>query len=253
MIATALLLSLCCCTTVSVGTSETGYYSSWNTQNAEEYEKLFSLFNSYGGSVCMGISGPQADKERAIEIATQKCVQYLAFTRGLAMQVNFGSVTNSGSEKIGLDYGVIGGTSDALFNEVANEFEIVEVKWFGGKIGAAVFARLPGMASVKKVGAVLNSKTPEIRGRYVAVATSEFSYSDFADAIEAATFRVAEALIHSHTGTINVSNNITETTTNQYKSDSYSISGNRLEGFAVLAYEYNIEENKVYALAVCNR
>lgn len=227
--------------------------SAWYYQDAQEYDKLFSLFNSYGGSVCMGISGPVSDKNKAIEIATEKCVQYLAFYRGLAMQVDFGTVSDSTKNDASIEYSVIGGTVDSKITEVAEEFEIVNVQWLGGRIGAVVFARLPEMKTIKVVNQVLDDKTPKIKGRYVAVATSEISYSSFAEAIEAATFRVAQALIDIHVGTVNVSNNIVNTTESQYRGDSFSISGNRLEGFAVLAYEYSIEDNKVYALAVCNQ
>ena len=201
----------------------------------------------------MGISGPYANKEKAIEVATEKCVQYLAFSRALAMQVNFGSVLGSEINGAHIEYDVFGGTSDSIFNEVAEQFEIVDIEWLGGKIGAVVFARLPGMETIRKVSRILDETAPEINGFYVAVSTSQSSYSGFPDAIEAATFRVAESLIDVHKGTINVSNNIIETTTDQYRGDSYSISGNRIEGFAVLAYEYSIKENKVYALAVCRK
>lgn len=201
----------------------------------------------------MGISGPNSDKDKAIEVATEKCVQYLAFYRGLAMQVDFGTVASSSGTSPSIEYNVIGGTADSMIIEVAEEFEIIDIRWLGGRIGAVVFARLPEMRTIKIANQVLDSEIPNINGRYVAVATSEQSYSNFADAIEAATFRVAQTLIDMHSGTVNVSNNIINTTETQYRGDSFSISGNRLEGFAVLAYEYNIEDNKVYALAVCNR
>ena len=50
-----------------------------------------------------------------------------------------------------------------------------------------------------------------------------------------------------------MSSTITETTETSYKNDSYSIIGNRLEGFAVLAYYSDQEENKVYALAAAKQ
>ncbi len=201
----------------------------------------------------MGISGPNSSEDKAISIATEKCVQYLAFYRGLAMQVDFGTVVSSDRTDTSVEYSIVGGTVDSKISEVAEEFEIVDIKWLGGRIGAVVFARLPEMQMIKTVDKVLGGSVPEIKGRYVAVATSEVSYKNYADAIEAATFRVAQALIDKHSGTVNVSNNIVNTTETQYRGDSFSISGNRLEGFTVLAYEYNIEDNKVYALAVCNK
>ena len=250
---TLLLICSCVYTSTQSGGDVTTVSSAWYYRDYQEYEKLFSLFNSYGGSVCMGISGPSSNKDKAIEIATERCVQYLAFYRGLAMQVDFGSVVDSNRTNASIEYNVNGGTADSKVIEAAKEFEIVDVQWLGGRIGAVVFARLPEMKKIKSVNNVLGGDIPKINGRYVAVATSEVQYSDFADAIEAATFRVAQALIDIHEGTVNVSNNIVNTTQDKYRGDSFSISGNRLEGFAVLAYEYNMEDNKVYALAVCNK
>lgn len=253
IVSTLFFLCSCVYTSNQPETVQTNVSSAWYYRDYQEYEELFSLFNSYGGSVCMGISGPNSNQEKAIEIATQRCVQYLAFYRGLAMQVDFGSVVDSNRTNASIDYNVIGGTADSKVTEAAMDFEIVDIQWLGGRIGAVVFARLPEMKAIKTVNHVLGTDVPKIKGRYVAVATSEVQYSNFADAIEAATFRVAQALIDIHEGTVNVSNNIVSTTQDMYRGDSFSISGNRLEGFAVLAYEYNMEDNKVYALAVCNK
>ena len=201
----------------------------------------------------MGVSGPNPSREKAIELATERCVQYLAFYRGLAMQVDFGTVIDSTMEDTSIEYSVIGGTINEKLAEAIDDFEIVDIEWLGERIGAVVFARLPEMKTVKTVKNVLGSPIPSINGFYVAVATSENSYSTFYDAIEAATFRVAQELVSVHNGTLTVVNSITNSTTENFRNDSYSISGNRLEGFSVLAYEYNIEENKVYALAVCKK
>ena len=201
----------------------------------------------------MGISGPYSNREKAIEVATQRCVQYIAFSRALAVQVSFGSVLDSDLYNPIVEYSVMGGTSDEVYSEIASEFEIVEIQWLGGKIGAVVFARTPDMKSIKEIRRIDVENVPTIENHYVTIASSSERYSEYADAIEAATFRAAVALIDIHEGTVNVSNNIVDTTSTWYRGDSYSISGNKLEGFAVLAYEYNTEENKVYALAVCNK
>lgn len=254
IIAFALVLLCGCVGTKGTAMEETvGVPSAWYYKDGAEYDKLFSLFNAYGGSVCMGISGPYSDKNKAIAVATEKCVQYLAFYKGLAMQVDFGSVVVSSNNKTSVEHNVIGGTVNEKISEVVNEFEIVDVQWLGGKIGAVVFARLPEMGRIKSITKVLGRTIPSIDGKYVAVATSEVSYSSFADAIEAATFRVAQTLIDLHKGTVSVSNSIVDLETTKYRGDAYSISGNRLEGFAVLAFEYNVSDGKVYALAVCNK
>jgi len=126
----------------------------------------------------MSISGPSSNKENAIALATEKCVQYLAFYRGLAMQVDFGTVADSSKTKTSIEYNVIGGTADRKISEVSDEFEIVDIQWLGGRIGAVVFARLPEMKTIKSIDNILGSKVPNIKGRYVAVATSELSYAN---------------------------------------------------------------------------
>lgn len=243
---------LCSCATVnSVNDSETADSSpAWKARFSEEYGELFDLFNSYHGSVCMGISGTQTDRTAAIGIATENCLKYLSFYRGLAVQVDFGVVTEDGKKDKITDYMIAAGTSDKVVLDSAQDMEIVDVIWLGGKIGAVVFAKLPEMTGINYLDSgYYPGAVPSIPGYDVVLVSSEKTYSKFDDAIEAATFQAAKALVESHNKTINVSNTITETTESTYRNDSYSITGNRLDGFTVLAYYYNQEENKVYALA----
>lgn len=219
----------------------------------QEYGELFAVYNSYGGSVCMGISGPMYDRADAVAKATLNCLQYLALSRRFAMQVEFGTVTDSGFDKVFTERGAIGGTADRIYEEAAQQMEIVDVLWFGGSVGAAVFARLPEMTPIRTEQKVIGISIPEIASYNVAVSSSESSYQGFAEAIEAATFRVAQALMDTDTGTLNVNNTITVTTADHYRSDSYSVFGGRYDGFYVLAYEYNPADKKVYALAALKK
>lgn len=243
---------LCSCASVNSADASGKGSPAWKARFAEEYEALFDLFNSYHGSVCMGISGAQTDRTAAIGIATENCLKYLSFYRGLAVQVDFGIVTEEGKKDKITDYMVAAGTSDKNVLDAANDMEIVDVVWLGGKIGAVVFAKLPEMIGFDYPG-IIPGTFPSIPGYNVVSVSSEKTYSKFDDAIEAATFQAAKALVEAHNKTINVSNTITETTETTYKNDSYSITGNRLEGFTVLAYYYNKEENKVYALAAAKQ
>lgn len=256
LVAVALMIAvfLCSCTSVGslISSEEDDSSTGWKTRFSEEYEALFDLFNSYHGSVCMGISGTQTDRTAAIGIATENCLKYLSFYRGLAVQIDFGIVTEEGKKDKITDYMIAAGTTDKIVVDTAKDMEIVDVVWLGGKIGAVVFARLPEMNGFDYSGNMPGS-FPSIPGYNVVSATSEKTYSKFADAIEAATFQAAKALVEAHNRTINVSSTITETTETSYKNDSYSIIGNRLEGFAVLAYYYDQEENKVYALAAAKQ
>ena len=256
LVAAALMIAalLCSCASlISADASEEDVSSpTWKARFSEEYEALFGLFNSYQGSVCMGISGTQTDRSTAIGIATENCLKYLSFYRGLAVQVDFGVVVEEGKKDKITDYMIAAGTSDKNVMDAAKDMEIVDVVWLGGKIGAVVFARLPEMKGINYSGYIPGT-VPSIPGYNVVLATSEKAYSKFDEAIEAATFQAAKALVEAHNKTINVSNTITATTETTYKNDSYSITGNRLEGFAVLAYYYNQEENKVYALAAAEQ
>ena len=182
----------------------------------------------------MGISGPYNDRTIAIAVATQKCLQYLAFYRGLAMQVDFGSVVDSDSGEAITDYRIVGGTSDSILHGAEKDCEIVDVVWLGGSVGAVVFARVPEMKQLKIPFQLSDNTAPYIPGYAVAYATSERSYSSFADSIEAATFRAAQALLSKTTSSVNVNNMLIETTESKYKADKYAITGNRLEEFTVL-------------------
>ena len=217
--------------------------------DADEYEKLFSVYNSYQGSVCMGISGPYEDKDKAMIVATGRCLQYLAFFRGLAVQVDFGSIVANGIEEKVTDYSVLGGTSDSIYLETAKDMQIVKSLWFGGKIGAVVFARLPEMKRIR----ISKNNADSVSGLVTVYATSEKTYSDFSDAIEAATFRAAQSLLAECSSTVNVDNTLIESKSDSFRKDSYSISALRIEGFTVISYEYSIEEDKVYAFVACKQ
>lgn len=232
---------------VSCATKETsGSRNPFFSGDEKEYEALFELYNSYNGSVCMGISGAYSNKADALKAATENCLQFLAFYRGLAVETNLGSIADtSGNEKISF-HSVVGGTSDSILSDAADDMEIVDVVWMGGKIGCVVFARLPEMKEIPR-------KRKEIPGYVSAYSTSEKVYTNFPDAIEAATFRASQALISESSSTVNVDNVIVETTSDSYRKDNYSISGLKMNGFVTLSYDYDSEEGKVYALVVCKQ
>lgn len=241
-----LFIILIFCVSCASTTSSKVVTNPFTAGDEEEYRKLFELYNSYNGSVCMGISGPYTNKPQAVEEALSRCLQYLAFYRGLAIETNFGFVVDpSGNEKIS-SHSVVGGTTDRILEDTADDMEIVDVVWLGGKIGAVVFARLPEMEEISQ-------NKLELSDYVTAYATSEKVYTNFADAIEAATFRATQALLSESTSAVNVDNVIVETTSKTYRRDNYSISGLRMSGFVTLNYDYKPEEGKVYALVVCKQ
>lgn len=242
------LLSLCSC----VSTSSIVDYSSLS--DSELIQCLFDDYSAYKGSVCMGISGPYSNKTTAVSVATQNCLQILAFYRGLAVQTDYNSIIRSSEAEDLFSSDSFAGTVDSVYESVASEMEIVDVKWYGGCVGAVVFAKLPemkGVSSWKDCNWL--EQVPELDGYYVAVATSDKTYSFLNSSIEAATFRTAQRLLDENKDTITVSVSNVETDSKSYNEDSYSISGNRISEFLILDYEYDALTNKVYALGICKK
>lgn len=250
LIISLLLLGASCALFQS--TQSTVFTSS--TPIEEQLAVLFGEYDRYNGSVCVGISGPYASKSRAVTVATERCLQTLSFYSGLAMQAEAGLVVQTASDIEHFNSTVFGGTSDAVYERTAARMEIVDVQWYGGKIGAAVFARLPEMEPIpwtRKNNWV--EQPPEIPGFTVAATSASRSYSDLAQAIEAATFRSAEALLNIAATNVTVTHDIQQVRTDQYKRDLYSISGIKMDGFVVLSYRYDVPTGRVYALAVTKR
>ncbi len=222
-----------------------------------ELNTVFSKYNSYNGSVCLGVSGPVAGRYEAIKAATRNALQFLAFSQGLAMQTNSGAVIRTSADLEDFDADTFGGTADRIYEEAASRMEIEKVEWYADRIGAVVYARLPEMEMVNWSGENWMEKTPVIEGYNVAVASSELVYSSAVTAIEAATFRVAQALLDVDRRTITVTNSKVETGLEEdssfYSKDMYTISGNRLEGFRVLSYYYDESTQKVFALGISKR
>lgn len=252
-----LIICLILCLLVSCATTEArkeeknvnfGSY----TPLSEQYNYIFDIYNSYGGSAAMGISGPYSNRDNAVWAATKECLQYLSFRKGLAMQENASTIINTKEDEFTFDSLAFGGTADKVFEATAQEMEIKEVVWCNGNVGALVIATIPGMEKLKWSGD-WTKKTPVIDGWNVAVGCSFATYSNMQRAIEASTFRAAQALLSIDSRSIMVDNTIVETTSEDYKNDSFSISGNRFEKFTVLAYAYNEKEGKVYAMVASKK
>lgn len=250
------LILLCSCMTVSSSGENTDGYLHYefnsSVPDSVQYEKLFDEYNKYGGRVALGISGPYVNKENAVAAATLNCVQMLSFYKGLAMQTDMSTITNDGSSyRSDFDALTIGGTSDAIFQETAEEMIIVKVIWFGGNIGAAVFATLPEM---KTVLWNLSWDEPESRSDAVIIAAdcSYGRYTSYRKAIEASVFQAAKRLTQIDGKSVNVNNTLMDTTAERYQNHSYSISGNKLKDFTVVAFRYEAGEGKVYALAAAS-
>ena len=251
-----ILLPCSCVTKVVVAEDEADEILDYNfnssVPDSVQYGTLFDEYNKYGGRVALGISGPYVNRENAIAAATLNCAQMLSFYRGLAMQTDMSSMTDDGII-YGEDFDsyTIGGTSDSIFQKTAAEMEIVEVIWFGGNIGAAVFATLPGM---KEVGWNKSWNEPDTDDddRIIASDCSYGRYVSYKKAIEASVFQAAKELMQADKKGVNVNNTLLETTTRSYQNHSYSISGSKMKEFTVVAFRYGTQDGKVHALVAAS-
>lgn len=251
MIPALMILFLGCAGMQRFGTSvEFGASTPVSVQLAS----VFDEYNRYRGSVCVGISGPYTSKSRAVKVATENCLQMLSYYVGIAMQAEYGHVVRSTGGVDHLDTTVFGGTSDEIYRQTAERMEIVDVKWYGGRIGAAVFATIPGMSAIAwETTSDWMTRTPEVPGFHAVVSSSNRSYSDLPRAIEAATFRAAQAMLDTVATNVNVTYDIQTVRSDDYRRDLYSISGVRMDGFVVLRYGYDEQTGGVYALAVTKK
>ncbi len=225
-----------------------------DTSVEEQLTALFTEYDRYQGSVCVGISGPYVSKSRAVSVATERCLQMLSFYAGLAMQAEAALVVESSAALERFDSTVFGGTSDAIYQRTAQEMQIVDVKWYGAKSGAAVFARLPQMVPIVwDTKSNWKEELPDIPGFTVVAAPASRSYSDLEKAIEAATFRSAKAMLDTAAHNLSVVHDIHQVHTDRYVRDLYSISGIKMDGFVVLSYQYDLISERVWALAVTKR
>lgn len=227
-------------------TYEWGEFNS-SVPDSIQYGELFREYNKYNGRVALGISGPYVNKRNAIEAATLNCVQMLSFYRGLAMETESSVIIDTSRYQNNFDTLTYGGTSDNIFQSTASDMEIVEVIWFGGDIGAAVFATLPEMKEIEWNGS-WDEPISYDDNLFIALECSFNRYSTYKNAIEASVFRAAAKLMNSDINSLNVNNTMIETTESSYANQSFSISGSKLIGFTVLQLRYDDEIDKVYAL-----
>lgn len=237
------------CLTFSKAEPEVSESPLFNTSSLpdEQYEALFDAFSSYSGRVALGISGPYSDKEKAIGKATEEALRYLAFHKGLAMEVRYSKSidTDKNLNRFGTLSG--GGTSDRLLDECSKEMKIENITWYGGRIGAAVFASLPGMEKAK-IPSSWKTQVPVIEGWNTAVSSVSASGKSMQDAIESAIFRASRYLLDADESSVNVDVTLENTHKNGYENDTFQISGNRFRSFTVLALDYDPVSKKVYAL-----
>lgn len=214
---------------------------------SDQYIALFREFSSFSGAVAMGISGPSTDRDRAVGKATEEALRYLAYNRGMAMEVRYGRTvdTSSRTDRFGTLSG--GGTSDRIMEECASEMKIEKISWYGGRIGAAVFVSRPGMKKLT-IPSDWMSNTPDIAGWNTASGSVASDGLSMQDAIETAIYRAARSLLDEDDRSVSVNVTLENTSSSSYSNDTFQISGNRFSSFTVLALGYDPVSGKVHAL-----
>ena len=239
------LLTSCTTTTSEVAVTRPLFRE--DAAPTEQYLRLFSDFNAYSGSAVLGISGPMADKDKAIGIATYDALRYLAFNRGLAMEVRYSKTIDTDRSLIRFGTVSGGGTSDALIEECAYDVEIRNITWYGGRIGVAVFALLPGMDKAN-IPSDWRTVTPVMEGWNLSVGEYPSSGHPMREAIEGAVYRSAKGLLDVDERSVNVDVTLEGTDTDSYRNDTFQISGNKFNSFTVFALDYDPSSGYVYAL-----
>lgn len=239
-------LLMSCMTTPSNDIASTPVFTE-NTVPTEQYLRLFSDFNAYCGSAALGLSGPMTDVDKAIGTAMTDAMRYLAFNKGLAMEVRYSKTVDT--DVLLTRFGSVsgGGTTDALLEECAHDAEIRNVTWYGGRIGVAVFAFLPGM-NKENVPSNWRTGTPVMEGWNLAVGSYPSAGHSMREAIEGAIYRSARRLLDVDGRSLNVDVTFEGTDTDSYRNETFQISGNKFNSFTVFAFDYDPSTGYVYAL-----
>lgn len=229
--------------------SDAGFDSSLSL--AYEMGRVFDDFNKMEGAVCMGISGPHSrgHKRKAFKEATENCLLYLALNEGLAVQQDLDAIVDTQEEWDSFAATEIAGTADRIFNEAAARLEIVQARWYGDKIGAVVYARLPDAGALPPGLAEWKGAVPSPGdGRIYVEGVSRQRHSDPARAVEASAFDAARKLLEASGSNLMADCSLVEKTEESFKQDTYSIIGGKFKDFRILALRCG-EDGRVHLLA----
>lgn len=246
LIALSIFLLLTSCTTTNIDTKDRSLVG---LAPDVQYKVVFDEYEKYDGSVCMGISGPHTDQDKAIKLATERCLQMLAYSLQVNVTTKMGTVATLDGSVTEEALVSEGGATRETYIQAAKEMEIVDIIWYGDLVGAVVFARTPNMEKVNwnHTDNWINSP-PSIKGYSVVVGKTEQNYSGLNSIIEASTYQAALALTNLADERIVLANQISRQENDNSRLDLYSMTGTKLKNFVILDYYYDRAKGAGYAL-----
>lgn len=226
---------------------------------SEDFD-LFDMYNSYCGSVFMGISGRYTSDEEGTKVALMNCARNIALSEDLTVRadVDIMDITK-------IDYEQFKVNAKSLYDEsrimsILSDIEIADIGRGDLETGMYVLAYYDGSEEKHfNYNVSFDSSgrpswvddPPKING-YVTAVGSAKEYYYLQDSIEAAAFEGAVSLVFVHADTLVVSNEILKMEDSAYsndmKRDLYQINYNILQDFTVLAYWYDKNERTYHAL-----
>lgn len=211
---------------------------------------VFERYAEYKGTVFMGISGPYRNQDTAYEVAAENCAQMAAINQALALSSMNEILVN---DQRGIDS--FKTFSSAVFDndqlmKIADEIEIIDIVWYGGKIGAVVFGRYnnPTPTTIDTTG-WSETKWPVVSEGVAAVGGTN-SYHYIQDSLEAAAYQAAVQIAEAHNRTVTAVDDAIDMDLDNMVVNSHQVNFNILTNFRILEYAYDPETNRYSALAI---
>lgn len=216
---------------------------------AEQYGEVFEVYEEYEGSVYMGVSGPYLDKAEGFRQALTNACTMAAVAQSVRMRADYDIRVDDRRDINSMDVYSSAVYDQETLNDVYQNMELVSLEWFGGEVGAVAFIRY---GSVERIewdhDDDWTSIATEYPGYVFAVGeVGEYYYIQ--DSINAAAYDAAVNLVDVSADTLYAVNEVTRTDNSNMRVNSYQIGVNVLEGFTVLAYDYDPKTRTFYALA----
>lgn len=216
----------------------------------DQLDKVFADFEEFNGSVCLGISGPYEDKTKAILKATDNCAEMLAISKALIMQDDIEIKVDTSRNKDSFNLKSIGIYDDSIYHNALNTMEILDIKWYGGDIGAVVYAKLAEPIDWSHDTNWITNKI--IINGFNCDVGQTFEYYYIQDSLEAAAFDAAVNLSLSES-TLTISDSYTVITDKSMTQHIDQISVDSISDFRILSFEYDKDTRTYYALAICKQ
>lgn len=216
---------------------------------SSDFNRVFSDYEEYEGSVYMGISGPYTDKNTAYRKALENACTMAALSQSLRMRADLDMVTDTRHDRNSFRVYSAGSYDGTVYEAVMAGMEIEDLIWYGGDIGAVAFIKYGDGTRIQwDHDRTWVASSIEVPGYAFAVGTvGEYYYIQ--DSINAAAYEGAVNLVLNHQKSIIAVNEEITMNNTDMMAYSYQIGFNILKGFTVLAYYYD-PDNRTYTALV---